>query len=658
MSRSFVRFAFLLVAVTIPIASLHGDEPDNPSLTKTGSGMLTLTGSNTYTGGTTISAGTLMLGTDSSSTFSGTISSAPYGGISAGGASVATPTTPTTPIPAGPVFYIITEGAGLGDSVRSVPCTGKETVLSAVSAVNGLSQVSSTKIWIARPSPNSRDTSTILAIDWEAISKRGINTTNYTLMPGDRLVFGEDPLVARTNLMAKRTAPIERIEGVLGLTTSTVSGLKSTPVAAGLVKELVRKGLITDDEELKTIVLDAIRSGEENKKAKATAEQKAGQGQEKSITAGRQTPAKQTPDQAEKRANTAGEAPPHELAMRPLPAYRIEPPDVIQIEMLKLVPLQPYRAGIFDVLQIRANALPDRPIDNYFMVQADGTIDLGPPYGSVKVAGMTKDEMRAALNKWLRQWLREPDVYVQLARVSGAQPVTGQYLVAPDGTVNLRLYGRVNVEGKTVAEARIAIQNRLKQFLESHSLSVSVVAYNSKVYYVITQGAGLGDSVRRLPITGKETVLDALGQTNGLSQVSSKNIWLVRSLASDPAKGKILPIDWDAITQRGATATNYQILPGDRVFIAEDPLVTRTNLISKKTAPIERIMGIISLTTSTVGSLNGTPGADEVLKELVRKGFITDDEELKKTVLDAIRLREEESKKAAAKAAAEQRPSQ
>jgi len=44
------------------------------------------------------------------------------------------------------------------------------------------------------------------------------------------------------------------------------------------------------------------------------------------------------------------------------------------------------------------------------------------------VAGMTIDEVRTTLNQWLRQWLRDPSVSVQLARVSGAQPVTGQRL--------------------------------------------------------------------------------------------------------------------------------------------------------------------------------------------------------------------------------------
>src|SRR5579871_1806091 len=51
-----------------------------------------------------------------------------------------------------------------------------------------------------------------------------------------------------------------------------------------------------------------------------------------------------------------------EMSKVSLPAYRIEPPDVVSIEMLKLIPLPPYRAEVFDVLQIRANAPPDQPI--------------------------------------------------------------------------------------------------------------------------------------------------------------------------------------------------------------------------------------------------------------------------------------------------------
>ncbi len=283
-----------------------------------------------------------------------------------------------------------------------------------------------------------------------------------------------------------------------------------------------------------------------------------------------------------------------------LPAYRIEPPDIIQIEMLKIIPRPPYRAEVFDVLQIRANTPPEQPIDNYYMVEAEGTINLGPVYGSVRVAGMTIDEIRGTLNKWLSQWLREPAASVQLSRVSGAQPVSGQYLVASDGTINLRQYGVVCIAGMTVTEARIAIQKHLTQFLDSPELSVDVVAFNSKVYYIITQGSGLGDSVRRLPVTGNDTVLDALSQVGGLSQVSSTKIWIARPAPHNFGCQQILPIDWYAITQGAQTATNYQILPGDRIYVAEDEMTTFTNILTKVTAPIERLAGIASLSNSTI----------------------------------------------------------
>jgi polysaccharide biosynthesis/export protein len=295
---------------------------------------------------------------------------------------------------------------------------------------------------------------------------------------------------------------------------------------------------------------------------------------------------------------------PRELAMRPLPTYRIAPPDVLAIEVLKLVPPPPYKAAIYDVLQIRvAGTLADQPIDGFFLVEGDGGVTLGPAYGKVHVADATTKEAEAAIEKKLKEIVTKPEVSVQLARTSGMQPVTGEYLVAPDGTVNFRIYGRVQVMGKTIEEARTAVERQLSKYFVAPEASVDVKQYNSKVYYVITDGAGMGDNVRRVPITGSDTVLDALSAVNGLSQVSSKRIWISRPSATNPAKGTILPVDYAAITQRGATATNYQILPGDRLFISGDKTVAFNNWLSKKTAPVERLMGLISLGASTVRSV-------------------------------------------------------
>ena len=91
-------------------------------------------------------------------------------------------------------------------------------------------------------------------------------------------------------------------------------------------------------------------------------------------------------------------SPPRELRKVSLPTYRIEPPDVISIDMPRLVPLPPYRAEVYDVLMIHvSNALSDQPIEGYYMVEAEGVVNLGPAYGSVRVVGMTLEESKKAI---------------------------------------------------------------------------------------------------------------------------------------------------------------------------------------------------------------------------------------------------------------------
>jgi polysaccharide biosynthesis/export protein len=247
--------------------------------------------------------------------------------------------------------------------------------------------------------------------------------------------------------------------------------------------------------------------------------------------------------------------------------------------------------------------LLDQPIDNFYLVEGEGTVNLGPAYGTLRVGGMTIEEASDAMTKQLSQILRQPEVSVQLARTAGTQPVTGQYLIGPDGTINLRSYGVVHVSGKSVTEIKVALQKHLSQFFDSPEVSVDVLGYNSKVFYVITDGAGLGDNVRRIPVTGNETVLDAVAAVGGLSQLSSKQVWVARPAPGEFGCEQILPVDYAAITRGGSAATNYQILPGDRVFIAEDNLIGFNNFVGKLTAPVERLLGITSLGSSTTRSL-------------------------------------------------------
>jgi polysaccharide export outer membrane protein len=290
---------------------------------------------------------------------------------------------------------------------------------------------------------------------------------------------------------------------------------------------------------------------------------------------------------------------PRELEKVTLPRYVIEPPDILLIEGVKLVPKSPHRIETFDVLFIRVlGNLPDQPIDGEYSVDADGSINLGPAYGRVKVVGLTIEESEDAIRDFLARVLQEAEVSVSLIASSGAQQITGQHLVAMDGRVNLGTYGSVFVAGMTLEQARAAIEQQLTEQLEDPEVFVDVLAYNSKVYYIITQGAGLGDDVVRAPITGNETVIDAVATLGGISELSSTRMWIARPAPNDVGCEQILPINWRDISQGASTSTNYQLMPGDRLFIAQDRLSLFTNVTVKMLAPFERVFGFISLGTS------------------------------------------------------------
>lgn len=301
---------------------------------------------------------------------------------------------------------------------------------------------------------------------------------------------------------------------------------------------------------------------------------------------------------------TAPEAPPtspvpRELEKVTLPRYVIEPPDILLIEGVKLVPKSPHRIETFDVLLIRViGAFPEQPIDNSYNVDADGTVNLGPTYGRIRVVGMTIEEAEDEIRAQLSKVLTDVDASVSLLASAGAQAITGQHLVAMDGRVNLGTYGSVYVAGMTLEQARAAIELKLTARLDDPEVFVDVLAYNSKVYYIITQGAGLGDDVTRQPITGNETVIDAVAALGGISQVSSTRMWIARPAPNGVGCEQILPIEWNDIAQGASTATNYQLMPGDRLFIAQDRLTNFNTIVNKLLNPFERIFGFVSLGTS------------------------------------------------------------
>jgi polysaccharide export outer membrane protein len=193
------------------------------------------------------------------------------------------------------------------------------------------------------------------------------------------------------------------------------------------------------------------------------------------------------------------------------------------------------------------------------------------------------------------------------------QPVRGPHLVRPDGTVGLGAYGEAYVAGLTLEQAKVeiakVIHSRLNPAAKSlkdvlDGLSIDVVAYNSRVYYVITNRLGFGQIVTRLPITGNETVMDALSQIQGIPpEATGHRIWVARKVPGHGGQDNKLNVDWVGVSQRGEMRTNYQMLPGDRLYVQAEALQRGDYWLSKFLAPINRVFGSMLLSSQTINSI-------------------------------------------------------
>lgn len=229
---------------------------------------------------------------------------------------------------------------------------------------------------------------------------------------------------------------------------------------------------------------------------------------------------------------------PREFDKVTMPDYVVEPPDLMIVEVLE--------------------ALPGRPISGERLVRPDGKISLGF-YGEVYVAGLTIPEVKEKIILHLRKYLT--DAALDIIELD---PVTQEPKIDPETK-----------------------KPKLLDPKDSGTVFVDVTAYNSKSYYV------LGDVLLtgRMPITGNETVLDALQYANGLTPTAApQNIRLVRPAPPGACCEQVLPVNLAAITSGGDPTTNYQLMPGDRLIVYRDPIVRFTVFLDRLAAPFQTVL--------------------------------------------------------------------
>ncbi|MFU7560537.1 polysaccharide biosynthesis/export family protein [Roseiconus sp. JC912] len=200
---------------------------------------------------------------------------------------------------------------------------------------------------------------------------------------------------------------------------------------------------------------------------------------------------------------------PTELAKQSLPAHRVEAGDVLVIEPNDFN--SPIR------------------LSSDQTVQQDGTIELGG-YGRLKVAGLSAEEIQSQVQSVVtRTELAKRQRKVELASHRGNSLGMPTDSSEPD----------------------------------DFGVTVRLVNKESALFYVMGEVNAPGS----YPLVGHETVLDAIIAAGGLTDRCNDHKIILTRPQADGQERSIYPVCYQQILQLGDVTTNYQLMPGDRIYV-------------------------------------------------------------------------------------------
>jgi protein involved in polysaccharide export with SLBB domain len=200
------------------------------------------------------------------------------------------------------------------------------------------------------------------------------------------------------------------------------------------------------------------------------------------------------------------------------------------------------------------------PNDHRLTRAAEDVAAAGRPYGPIP-----RELQKQVLEAY---YLQPGDILLlEVTDLEADIRLPADQTIMPDGTIDLGEYGRIVVAGLTIEQVESLVLSTVQAVEKDQQLKPINVRLNvaeSAVYYVL----GEVNSPGAYPLIGRETVLDALMASGGLSDRAS-DCEIILSRPTPPCSCRIvLPVCYDRIVQLGDTTTNYQIRPGDRVYVA------------------------------------------------------------------------------------------
>lgn len=138
--------------------------------------------------------------------------------------------------------------------------------------------------------------------------------------------------------------------------------------------------------------------------------------------------------------------------------------------------------------------------------------------------------------------------------------------IQPDGKITLRLLGEVKVAGMTAKEIAAKLEVLLSRYYVDPKVSVRILAYASKKYYVTGQASRMGS----LPYTGRDTLLDAVVAAGVDYRSWLSRVKVIRP-SHDGSAARTIQVDVNRMIKFGDWQRNILLEPDDIVYIPPTP---------------------------------------------------------------------------------------
>jgi polysaccharide export outer membrane protein len=179
--------------------------------------------------------------------------------------------------------------------------------------------------------------------------------------------------------------------------------------------------------------------------------------------------------------------------------------------------------------------------------------------------------------------------------------LTRQY-IRPDGKVTFEGLGAIHASGRTPQELADAMREKIMtsySLTGEHPIDVQIVAYRSKLYYVIGHVSSSGPKI----FTGRDTVLKAIAAARPVNGALVRHIQVVRPSADENISPRIFEVNYDKMTAHGDTSKNVLLEEGDIIFVPPTILAAIGLTIDQLLRPVQEA----ATTPTIVQPLPGYP---------------------------------------------------